>query len=424
MIRYDATTNLLNGNDSLTMVGGVYPLSLLVQNTGNKIVGIGGIVGLTTLQDSNAQLTVALDGQFINPIVLNNGALTLASDLSLGNGNVINGPGTVTLGTSHLLLGAQDMTWLTDINWVSTIGVIDLRSKVTLSSTWTFNGNCTIDGHGNTLDINDLGRIVIGSNSTLILRDIRVEEITGTDISCVDDTGKIILDNVVWSQNGNAIFDKGSLQFKNKVRMQGKVSLAYQSSQTSTILMDSSLKLDKGFTFSYDPIYLFSKDLIEFIDDSSELILNNASLHVTVTGINLKRGTLGIRGNSTISSEIEIVDMGELGITIIDDGIVLGDGLNSANDFTCEIDAGARLKLNQGSFSYKNLLASSWQMINNTSEFLIAADAVLKVFQTITTGPGIIKFDDQSVLGRVNNKNIVGSIKTNGKRNTINLISI
>jgi len=46
-----------------------------------------------------------------------------------------------------------------------------------------------------------------------------------------------------------------------------------------------------GSTFSYDP-GIMSKDLIVFENNHSTLQLNGATLHTTLTGMNLAGGTL------------------------------------------------------------------------------------------------------------------------------------
>ncbi len=283
---------------------------------------------------------------------------------------------------------------------------IELHDVIT-----TFNGFSNLNGNGNMLCLGPQNSLVIGSNSTLRLKDIHIKGIKDVNIRCTDSTSHLILENVVWEQSGDYCFNQGALQFKNKVSMKGPHSFVYQTSQTSTVLADTKLKLDKGFTFSYDPISIVSQDLLEFIDDSSKLILNSATLHSTATGWNLKRGALQVKGKSILFSEVEVGDDARK----IDLGITFGDGISNENDFICEVRVSAELKMTQGSLNYKNVSLSSCISGNSISGINMDALTTLRIYQDLPISPGSVVFGNNATLARVQGKTIIGAIKPKGQ---------
>ena len=393
------------------MLEGTFPTYLSIEGAGNVLDGNGNMGGIITLQNSTAQLTSSINGLLLNTTSLNSGTLTLGNNQQLGAGIVIAGPGTVNLSTYQLSLGAQETTWASNITWASTSGVINLFNKVNLSGTWTVNGTCTIDGNGNTLDLDATGEIVVAAGGTLILKNVRLENISGTNIRCLGSDSVIVLDQINWLQSGHYIFAEGALQSKNKVTMQGNAIFAYQTDQTSTIMKESVLKLDKGFTFSYDPVSSTAPDLLEFIDNSSHLILNSASLCTTVTGMQLQKGSLFVRGNSILCSEIKVLSSTET----IDNGITFGDSSDANNDFVCEIASSAELKVSQGSLNYQNVKNASIVMLNSLSTLKMGNNTTLRLYQSIPIAPGRLMALNNVTLARTAGKGIIGSFMPLGK---------
>lgn len=414
-IEFDITSNqlnalayLLNGNDSLFFTKGTFPLGILAQSSGNLIRGNGTVTGPITLQDSGTNLSIDLTGALSNVVALNNGTLSLGGNLFLLSNCTLTGPGIVDLSTCTIDLPASVVNWSTPIQWKGNGGEVAFNNKYSLASTWTFNGNCVINGHGNTLELST-GEIVIDEASQLTLKNIRILGIDDTNIRCLDDAGIITLEDVTWIQDATYSFTTGALQFKNKNRMQGDTTFVYQSVQTSTLLAESELKLDTGFTFKYDPIFIDSRDLLEFSDQTSVLILNSASLHATVTGMDLIQGKLLIKGESNLFAETKKLDDD----STFDQGISLGDETGSG-DMHCEITTGAILNVKQGSLRYKNVDADSWVMSNDQSLFHMKSGTALRLHQSLTYDQGIVRFCNNTVLARAVGKKILGSVEVTG----------
>jgi len=182
----------------------------------------------------------------------------------------------------------------------------------------------------------------------------------------------LILDDVIWSQpTYDYTFANGAIIIRDDVLMTGDHVFAYQSSQTSTINARAQLMLDSNFTFSYAPSSA-SRDLIAFVDGTSQLVLNGATLHTTTTGMNLTKGQLVAHGISHLSSDADIT---------------VGD-LILADDFSLFIDAGAQLVIDSGTLNYKNMAVGSLTLLNDLSELYFAPNTTLHLYESMTYSRG------------------------------------
>lgn len=403
---YNAYTNLLNGNQYLTLLHGSLPLYTVVNGTGNVIDGNGSVSGQIIFIDSTGELTWWVNGSLANTASLNGGTLILGTDLSLTNGTLIEGPGVIDISNYSLEFGAQDLLLNTPINFNADGGQIELRSGLSLTSTWTVTGHCSIVGNGNTIDLGSTGEIVIDVNSTLCLENVNLKNIGNTNIKCLDDTGVLILANINWLQSmHDYTFEKGSIIIKDKVLMLGNQKFIYETTQTSTIKEYSQLILDSNFTFSYSPNSA-SDDLLEFIDSSSHLVLNGATLHATSTGLHLKKGTLFVQDTSYLASPAAIT----IGNSQLED------------DFTLQIGLGSQLQFEFGSLDYKNKAVDSFSFMNDLSSLYFSPYTQLNLYESITYSQGLIKFTDNTTLAQVVGMDINGSIDLIGELTTIDLI--
>jgi len=95
-----------------------------VQSTGNIIQGVGDVVGGITLVDSGSQLTWNLQGMLKSSMTMNDGTLTVMSDLQCGRGVQLLGGGKVVLGGNTFKFGSKDLAISSDVYWASTDGVV------------------------------------------------------------------------------------------------------------------------------------------------------------------------------------------------------------------------------------------------------------------------------------------------------------
>ncbi|KKP35321.1 MAG: hypothetical protein UR26_C0006G0005 [candidate division TM6 bacterium GW2011_GWF2_32_72] len=174
--------------------------------------------------------------------------------------------------------------------------------QINLESKMQFQGVSAIYGFGGFLSLVDTGSIIVGPISILRFEDISFENIGGTDITCLDDSGSIIFQDVDINFTDDFIFPKGGFQVLGTVRFTGDHSFGFQTGLTCTINVNSQLILENGITFTYAPSNN-NRDLLYMVDDSSLLVLNGGTLRSTTTGLRLTKGRLKITDKSTIYSE-------------------------------------------------------------------------------------------------------------------------
>ena len=400
-----ASINLEGNGDYVFVDSESFPFVISVSGTDNTIGGEGDISGIITLQDSSTELTTKLLGNVLSSPVMNGGAINLEHDLHLANGTLLSGDGTVDISTYGFYFGSNDLAWSGGIIWVGAEGFLNLNANISLSGTWTFNGSCIVHGNKHTIDLGDTGEIWIDSNSSVMLHELRFEN--AGNVRCVDDTGVITLDDTIWCQHdADSLFSNGALRFKNKVSMHGNGVFVYSTSQTSTIHSSSKLIMEEGMTFSYDPPVAV-KDLLEFEDSSSQFILKTASLHSTATGMQLKKGTLDIQGQSELSSDVVIV---QTPIPhILNEGIMFGSGV-AADNFTCVLVGGVNLLLTQGTLVYNNTDPDLIILESGASVLNIGEEAQLTLDESLRFATGGIEFGNHATLMIKNGKTLTSSM--------------
>lgn len=345
---YDIYSYLLGlgaSTKSVVMSTGLFPNWLHIKNSGNSFSGTGDMGGDIVFHDANAQLLLSLDGRILGDVFLNGGTFSLAKDIRFDDGLIISGTGFVNLSSYICHFGYTDLNWTSSMSWVGSAGTIDLNSNTILSSQWDVYGNSIIDGNGRSLTLMPTASIRVASGGSLTFRNLELRGLTGENVSCVDDSGKVILESV------NIIFDnsfswtRGSLKFLETVELSGANTIYYQSALTSTIGAHSTLSLNNNLTFiigrknsvnDREPIY--------FENAASVLAVDQANLVVTSSGMRFTRGSMEISNllNVTIES------------TSSAGGLQLGNNA-AADDFSVKFTPGSTLRFVAGHLVYDNV---------------------------------------------------------------------
>jgi len=395
----------LRGSDCLYLSKGVFLAPLSISGVKNKICGSGSLAAPIVLNDSDAELAFYLNGSVSSSIRMNGGKVILYDDLCMTTGVMFDGSGSVNLFGNRFTLGAKDLIWTGTLHWSGGDGgSIDIRSKIDLLSTWTFTEDCSINGHGNIIDLKNIGNIVIEDGATLTFRDVEIRGISKNNIRCLGDNGAIVLDNVAWVQDHIYSFTTGSLDIKNSTRMSGEATFFYNSVKNLTVFEKSSLKLDSGFTFYYDPPNGL-KDLLVLKDKTSSLILKNANLHTSLVGLEITKGNLIIKGDCCFCADVENIDED----SVLYGNITLGSGVE-AQDCMFRISVGSTLSIAKGELSYNNVLSSSIIMENRLAAIKVLPYVNLHVKQDLDIKSGVLYLSDDAFVKTVEGKKIIGSI--------------
>jgi len=155
--------------------------------------------------------------------------------------------------------------------------------------TLTVEGNCVLNGNAHQLLFGSSGGIVITPGSSLMLKNIILDSLSGTMVRCEDDTATLSLHNVTWTQIGDTQFANGTLHVFGECIINGpNTQFNYESSQTSTIHENSTLLLTQGVTLRYDTD---EPGRIAMVDPSSQLSFNGAGIY-SLVDLRFTRGTL------------------------------------------------------------------------------------------------------------------------------------
>lgn len=391
----------LNCGGSVNVTNGTFisPLGVSVYGPSNIFTAVGDVSGSITLKSPASGLLLGVNGGLLTNVAMNGGTVTLASDLTLDRSFILSGTGNLILGTKNMTLGSQDTIWTSSIAFSGNGSQIFLRSMLSLGSTVTFNGTCTIDGDNNELRLSSLGNIVVGKNSTLVFKNISLTGVSGNKLRCFDDSSKIVLQNTDWVQDNNYSLTVGSLEVRGNTIFSGAshpFMFAYQTTQTALITRRSTAIFDHNFTFSYDPINK-NKTGIAFTDDTSELILNGATLHVTRNGMQLKSGNLVISNASALRVE------GDLGLT-------LGNN-SSADDCIVNIQAGGQFNVFDGSLIYQNIKPASYRVVNIMSILRMHSGTILQLDQPLNLDAGRLLLHIKAGLIEATPSNLTGILE-------------
>lgn len=240
----------------------------------------------------------------------------------------------------------------TDVSFGNSASKLIFDDRVTLeiftselNYTWTFIGDCVLDGVGRTLTMGPNGNIFIAQGSQLTIRDITMKGLASHKLRCDTNASTIFFDGSVHLfMDNDFTMSMGKFSINGDLDLSGTFTFHYTSNQQSSLKRKSSMTIRPGTTFRYAPS-VANKDLFDMQDPSAELFLNGATLATTSTGIRLRRGTLTVDRKSYLKNTGGVSDS---------EAIVFGDG-TAINDLQIQIIPAASLQLLSGKLLYNNV---------------------------------------------------------------------
>lgn len=219
---------------------------------------------------------------------------------------------SVTFSHNNNYLAAGDRESRTVIYGISRGGfLIFIDTKVIFNSDVNFTvpvhfqGNCTISGRANGLNLINNGKVVVRPNSRLTIEDVEMRNLGDGKLACLTDSGSLTFENSILNLSRDYTFSRGSILFNQDNFITGSNKFIYTTNLASTIDSQSMLYMGYGTTFSYSP-RTAKRDLIFMTNTTSQLFLDGSSLHVTRTGLQLSAGTLILDDLVTVSSEARV----------------------------------------------------------------------------------------------------------------------
>lgn len=176
------------------------------------------------------------------------------------------------------------------------------NSDINVTAPVQFSGNCKVNGRGKRIYFKNNGSFLVRPNSNLMLEDLELKEVKGSNLSNLMSNGSITLRNCIINLTNDYTFSQGAMLFQEDVVITGTNKFNYTSRQTSTIATNAQLMFDMDVTFSYAPT-IPNQNLLYMPDINATLYLYGCTLHSTRTGLSLKNGTVLVDDSVTMSSE-------------------------------------------------------------------------------------------------------------------------
>lgn len=294
-------------------------------NTFTVLEGAWCAAGLTV---SGATVTFGSLFPVSGPISFTSPTNTLAllSNLNLGDNTTnINSMGNINAAGNVFAL-SQSTTFfpITGTGATYTFSnlkfAIDANTKIN-NSALLFTGNSIIDGGGLNLDLAGTSSIIVGSNSTLLLRQVHLNNVHGTMIRCLDNTGTIsCTSGTSFLLDGDISFTVGKIYVTDDLLLTGTHIFTYRSTESIFLDSDANVILDFGLTFSYDPLNN-NPNLIQFAN-GGQITLNGATMYATSGGQKFLKATILVTNRSYLACEG----------TSTANAMIFGDGVNTLNN--------------------------------------------------------------------------------------------
>ncbi|MFC1841524.1 hypothetical protein ACFLYA_00465, partial [Candidatus Dependentiae bacterium] len=210
-------TIYLSGEDTFRADPGRILQSVMVSGTGNRLEGMPLLQNDITLQNSGAELLLAVKSDMSKDIILNGGTVNLESDLAFSSDSNVSGDGIIVGNGCKFSTGNKPLSWSSNIVWNSDINLEINSPAVDFSGTFTFNGTSAINGNGNIIDLASGGNITIGNDATLYLSDIAIKGVgsSGGSITFGNDNSKLRMSNVTIELVGNTSTTQGDIYVDN-----------------------------------------------------------------------------------------------------------------------------------------------------------------------------------------------------------------
>jgi len=220
-----------------------------------------------------------------------------------------------------------------------------LNSNLTIGAPLTFIGDCTINGRGNSMTFTGDGTINVATNSLLDISNSNLFFKRPNAFAMQGKTSRLIFRDSKIGLDSDVLFGDGSWETYNDVVVTGPHTFAYSTANTSTIHSNAYLTFNNGATFEIGKNNGGqSSSSLEFENNSAHLVLDNATLHITNSGLMLKKGVVDIYNKSNF-----VVDYTDTTVSKTTQALVFGDGLTSANDPTLILHGnGTNLTISNG----------------------------------------------------------------------------
>jgi len=166
-----------------------------------------------TLQDAATTCTFQGFHPISSNVNLNGGLLYLNTDLSFDSPTHLISSGKIWA-NNHTIELSKTTTVFAEGSYSTTInnGKLLAHYDLNLAGPLTFQGDCAFNCNGNAITLDSNASILVENNTTLTIKDATICGLSGSNIRCLNDTGKIIFNNVILKPTANCSFSNGCFE--------------------------------------------------------------------------------------------------------------------------------------------------------------------------------------------------------------------
>jgi len=256
------------------------------------------------------------------------GQAIIPSGISLGKNSLFQMVGAIagsvgtTNGAAGGVAGAQGKVILSELF----LELATLTSNLTLNGPLYIKENKEIYGNGNTITLGSNGEIILQPGVSLLLDDVEIIGLDGTNVRSLDLTSTITLNNATLTLTDDYEFSTGTILAYGDSEINGQHhDFEFKGDALITVTHDTILKLSNIDSFDYNRA---SASAISLEDVSSTLGLNNTRF-LSTQNVTLATGILQTEGASILDGTPGTIALGGLdSINIIDGVITIGNITN------------------------------------------------------------------------------------------------
>lgn len=277
-------------------------VNFLASDSDNTMLGFAAFENGFNLQTATTTCTYNDYFPVSGNVNLRGGALYLKKDLLFDKSLNITSSGSFFAASNSITFGKliPDLSLSTSLIFDSATLVFNTGAR--FNAPLRFRNSCKINGQGKRLTLQGNSEIIVVPGGNLVIENAELWQIKKNNLRCLTDRGAITLRNCTLVLSQDYTFSRGSFLVDDSLIVTGTNKFVYTTGLTSTIGSSSTLFLDFGITFSYQP-RVAKKNLISMTDSTAYLYLNGCTLYSTRTGLQLSMGTLIIDDKVTFTSE-------------------------------------------------------------------------------------------------------------------------
>jgi hypothetical protein len=166
----------------------------------------------------------------------------------------------VSLQGNNIIFGTTETTWTSSIDWIHANN-INLAGNMRLAGTWAFDGDATVIGNNNILDLTTWGQVRVKANSNVELNNLTLQGLGSGSLWLDDETSQLTLKNCVITLDQDYTVSAGHWVVASP-------STVIVGEHYLNFLEGSMLSVADGASLSYDPLEFNDKNNIVFLDET------------------------------------------------------------------------------------------------------------------------------------------------------------